>query len=194
MTEDRPLSRSVKFGAALSTLGFAGLPASGAIVSLNFTTASVAFGSNATIGLTDAGGTVFSIRVLNGFSGPQFQAQGGGVFLGSPFLGSGASITSGLASRLIQSFSSSYGTLTFGFRTASNELGWVRIDVAAFGPPVVLLAGAYNNIPGQGIINGQNVAITPVPETSTTIALAGLATLAAGVGIQRARRKRQATR
>ena len=70
----------------------------------------------------------------------------------------------------------------FGFKTTDNRLGWFRID---FTTGFKFVEGAYNTAPGESIHAGTSA----VPEP-TSLALVGLAGLAAGArGVKRRREK-----
>jgi hypothetical protein len=75
------------------------------------------------------------------------------------------------------------GIATFGFKTAANQVGWLKLDFGGPLGPVTFLAAARNDEPGGSIHSGTGAAAVPEP---TSLALAGLAALALGA---RARRK-----
>jgi hypothetical protein len=81
--------------------------------------------------------------------------------------------------------SSASGTVTIGFKTAGNNVGWWQMDLGGYEGEVVFLAAAWNNAGGP-ILAGT----LSVPEP-TSAALAGLAALALGAsGVRRLRKRR----
>ncbi len=82
------------------------------------------------------------------------------------------------------------GTYTFGFVTPGNQAGWIRMSFDPVPGAITYLAAAYNTTPGAGIIAGS--LAEPIPESSTTMAFAGLATLATGIGVRKLRKRKAA--
>ncbi|MEO0796688.1 MAG: hypothetical protein AAFX93_16080 [Verrucomicrobiota bacterium] len=182
------MNTNVKFGAALASAAIAGSPASAAIVSLSFSPTSVATGSSNFISVSDTLGAPIGLvfEINNGVKG--FGTAAG--ITGFASFAPGATVSTGAAFGTAFSFSSGASfTANFGFITAANQVGWIQLQFGGLGGPITNVAGAWNDTPGQSIISGGG-AVGTVPETSTTIALAGLATLAAGVGLRKARRRK----
>lgn len=84
---------------------------------------------------------------------------------------------------------SSSGTRTFAFRTAANQVGWIRMNLGGSGGAITYLSAAFQDTPGAGLIAG---TLTPaeVPEPAT-VTLFGLGLLAMGAAGVRKLRRRQ---
>ncbi len=202
-------SASRKYGAALTAVALGGTPASAAIVNLGITPGSVPFNTVDLIVLDDGGiavGTFFQLNTYttssDGVSSGYYRSFGSpGIYTTVPNsinrfvpgpLVSGSPISSGNATDnhvFVPSFVA--GVYTFGFMTPANQPGWIRISFAPVPGAITYLAAAYNNTPGSTILAGE---VALVPESSTVIALAGLATLASGVGARGLRRRKAARR
>jgi hypothetical protein len=156
-----PTPQSVPFGGIsfVDTVGFAG------------GTSLVLFQFNDLYGKGLVAGTLFGVGQLNGLrAAPASNTITIGQSFQPYFL-------------LIPTTAS--GTRTYAFRTASNQLGWFRLNFGGFAGPVTYLAAAYNTTPGESIHSGT----TAVPEP-TSGALLALTALAAGArGVKRAREK-----
>jgi len=192
---------AAKYGAALSVAALTGSSASAAFVSLTVTPNVIpftAYGSAVTLsdGITSIGSflaynfPVGKAALLNTAVQPD---PLGGFITGAVTYG--ATISPGSATTSFGFFAppSATGTYTFGFATIANQAGWIRYSFGGTNGADTILAAAFNDTPGGAIFAGQLAGPGPVPvipESSTTIALAGLATLAAGVGVRHRRRKR----
>jgi len=103
-------------------------------------------------------------------------------------------ITTGMAfSNIIRLGLGSSGVRTFGFLTAANQVGWIRMDLGGAAGAITYLAAAFNDTPGGDIHAGRFEEFTSaVPEPSSA-ALAGLGALALGaVSLRKMRRKQTA--
>ncbi|MEO0796318.1 MAG: hypothetical protein AAFX93_14205 [Verrucomicrobiota bacterium] len=186
-------NKNFAYGAALSGVVLAGVPANGALVHLDIFVKQIDYNGTSLAPVFNAllapGTFVGSFTAFNDTSGKSIGGTGGGISAWIPFpITYGSPITTGatpVSSYIgIPPFAS--GVFTFGFITALGQPGWIRMDLGVPGGPVTFIGAAYNDTPGSVILAG-----VPVPEPATTIALAGLASLAAGVGITKARRRRQ---
>ncbi|MEO0796689.1 MAG: hypothetical protein AAFX93_16085 [Verrucomicrobiota bacterium] len=188
--DTKALDSAAKFSAALAGVALAAPQASGAIVGLNFTPNPVTYGPTQTVSITDTlAAPVAQFQQFNNSDGKTLSADLPPIS-GFAYITVGQPITTGATFFSLISIGATVGdTGTFAFLTATNNVGWIRVNFGGAGGPVTYLAGAWNNTPGGAIISGGG-AVGAVPETSTTIALAGLATLAAGVGIRKARRRK----
>ena len=183
------------FGAALSAIAVTHVPpAHAAIVDLTAVPTTNPFRTGfagAYVALQTLGAaTVFSFYQNNDNFGKTLDAN----FAGGSFINTDASVTLtagdshfGLSLRVLPG---SGGIYTVGFKTALNQVGWLRMNLGGAGLDIVYLAAAFNNTPGGSIHVGTGAQ--PIPEPSTGV-LAGLGMLAAGAtGVIRQRRTAKA--
>ncbi len=194
--KSRPKPRHVAaFGAALTTLA-AAPAAQGSVISLTISPATNPFqaatsGTARLIRLRDSGGTVFALGQAN-------DSYGKALFGLFRIATQSVTVSPSSAFGNIRIISNAYlqhntsllsGTHTFAFKTGSNQVGWLRIDMGGIGNDIHYLAAAYENTPGMSI----HVGDTGVPEPATG-ALAGLGLLAIGANEIRRRRKAAAAK
>ncbi|WP_309387402.1 hypothetical protein [Cerasicoccus frondis] len=184
------------YGSALSSVAIVATPASAAIVQLSFSPNAVPYSGGGWFGTSVnidqiPGGNIWQYNDTYGrtlvvkYTSVNAIAGITMVGKGQP-LGSSDYFSGGIPGPL------SYypnGTHTIGFITDSNQVGWIRIAFGPLSTTIHYLYGAYNDTPGGTIIAGVEGAPI-IPETSTTIALAGLSALAIGVGIREKRRRK----
>ncbi|WP_309381736.1 hypothetical protein [Cerasicoccus frondis] len=187
-------TRFPAYGVALSSVVLAVSPASAAIVNLTFAVETVPFAPGYGYGqyLYDGSNSVGHFPAFNNNSGKTIGTTFGmsGWYSGPvPY---GGAITFLNAVQRIAAWipaTASY-TATFGFLTLGLQTGWVRISFKNRGT-TTFLAAAYNDERYGSINAGQTAPLGAViPESSTTIALAGLASLAMGVGVRKWRKRR----
>jgi len=182
---------------ALSSVALIGNPASAAIVNLTFTPNVLPYQAVPTYGLSIA------INEIPGAAFFQFNdTYGRSIRTTLSGTNTITALKSAFSNSTVDPASTGFygflpaplsfnpvGTQVMGFKTASNQVGWVVIQFGPLGGSINYLAGAFNTTPGDSIVTPSLAAI---PETSTSIALAGLSMLAAGVGIREKRRRRKA--
>ena len=176
--------QAATFGVAMSAIAGAEI-AEGAVVSLTPNPGTVPWSTYRSVSLGVSG---LSFLAVNATVYKAFGNAGFGSL--SSFRGTTAGnlITTGLSFKSVYTAvpSSASGTQTFAFKTASNNLGWIRIHFGGTGGADTDLAAAYETTAGAPIVAGA------VPEPGAG-ALFGLGLLALGaVGVKKRRRRTEA--
>jgi hypothetical protein len=134
---------------------------------------------------------------LSGYAGLQFAINGGATsprnFAVNSSIDSSASF---MADSYYTSFSINYSGTPYnspnfgpgsymGFKTATNNYGWLEVTWDSKTSQFQILSGAYESTPGTAILAG---ATAPIPEASSSL----LALVAGGAALTRRRRQRAA--
>ncbi|WP_138469366.1 hypothetical protein [Poseidonocella sp. HB161398] len=181
----------IGYGAALAALSLAGgTEAEAAVVPLSFDPGSLSFLPGPTYGtyvaLLAEGDTVATFLQQNDNAGKSFGNNWSGT--GFRQVAAGSTISTGQVFDSVIALAPDFeGTLTFGFITDADQVGWFSVSFVT-GGAVTWLDGAFETT-GSSILAGQSVAV-PLP---ASLPLLGLSTLALGaLGVRRMRAQKSA--
>lgn len=185
------------FGAALAVPAAS---AEAAVIDLSFSQGSVAYTANgvgnlaATVTLTGPGFTA-TFGQFNNSVGQGLNSASVGALSFRYYTQTQATVTTGQTFSIYFTANSTggygavTGTATVAFRTAANQLGWIRLNFGlGLGDDIQYLAAAVETTPGQSIRLGEAAPTEDVP-LPATLPLAALGTLALGAAGLRRRRK-----